>query len=319
MMKRMLVIFMFIILNTLAFSAGSDSNGSTNYQFLKMDVSARSLALGGAFCAVADDATGTRYNPAGLRLLVRPEVSFTHMEWIEDFRVENISYGKPLGISRAIGYNLFYISMAEDLIGRDEDGYPTGALKYEQSYFSFSWATRLDRYDNYLFGVNAKYAREILDYSENNALSFDLGLLLKLYRNVKFGMTVRNIGQSSESLPVETRAGISIEKPKSGLSIDTYKFKDSNLRCAIGYEYFIKEYFAIRTGYNSSLSDLGDLLDYENMSQVSDYSVAGLSLGFGILTKPLSFLGGRELNLDYAAVDYGKLGFTQIFTISMEI
>ena len=42
---------------------------------------ARSLALGGAFVAVADDATAALANPAGLTLLQRPEVSIEGRGW----------------------------------------------------------------------------------------------------------------------------------------------------------------------------------------------------------------------------------------------
>ena len=37
---------------------------------------ARALGLGGAFIAVADDATAVSFNPAGLAQLLNPEVSF---------------------------------------------------------------------------------------------------------------------------------------------------------------------------------------------------------------------------------------------------
>ncbi len=45
---------------------------------------ARSLALGGAFVAVADDATAAYANPAGLVQLVRPEISLELRTWSDD-------------------------------------------------------------------------------------------------------------------------------------------------------------------------------------------------------------------------------------------
>ena len=45
---------------------------------------ARSLGLGGAFVAVADDATAAWANPSGLMQLVRPEISFEGRAWSED-------------------------------------------------------------------------------------------------------------------------------------------------------------------------------------------------------------------------------------------
>ncbi len=45
---------------------------------------ARSLGLGGAFVAVADDATAAWANPSGLMQLVRPEISAEGRSWSED-------------------------------------------------------------------------------------------------------------------------------------------------------------------------------------------------------------------------------------------
>ncbi len=45
---------------------------------------ARSLALGGAFVAVADDATAAYANPSGLVQLVRPEISLELRTWSDD-------------------------------------------------------------------------------------------------------------------------------------------------------------------------------------------------------------------------------------------
>ncbi len=45
---------------------------------------ARSLGLGGAFVAVADDATAAWANPSGLTQLVRPEISLEGRSWSED-------------------------------------------------------------------------------------------------------------------------------------------------------------------------------------------------------------------------------------------
>jgi hypothetical protein len=45
---------------------------------------ARSLGLGGAFVAVADDATAAWANPSGLMQLVRPEISAELRSWSED-------------------------------------------------------------------------------------------------------------------------------------------------------------------------------------------------------------------------------------------
>ncbi len=51
-------------------------------QFLKIDVSARSIGMGGSFVAVANDASAIYLNPAGLAQVSGYQAMFTHTEWI---------------------------------------------------------------------------------------------------------------------------------------------------------------------------------------------------------------------------------------------
>jgi hypothetical protein len=46
---------------------------------------ARSLAMGGAFVGLADDATAAYANPAGLTVLLQPEVSLEGRSWDSSF------------------------------------------------------------------------------------------------------------------------------------------------------------------------------------------------------------------------------------------
>ena len=52
-----------------------DSEAFSGFQFNFNNPGARSLGMGGAFVAVADDATAVIANPAGLVILQRPELS----------------------------------------------------------------------------------------------------------------------------------------------------------------------------------------------------------------------------------------------------
>lgn len=49
-----------------------------NFQFSFVNPGARSTAMGGAFIGLADDATASEANPAGLTILTKPEVSFEY-------------------------------------------------------------------------------------------------------------------------------------------------------------------------------------------------------------------------------------------------
>src|SRR6266850_727723 len=73
------------------------------FRFNLINPGARSLALGGAFISLADDATAAQANPAGLSILLRPEY------FLELRRVDNggdttvLSESLPTGIGSAVG------------------------------------------------------------------------------------------------------------------------------------------------------------------------------------------------------------------------
>lgn len=88
-------------------------------QFSFSDPGARSMGFGGAFVALADDATAAFSNPAGLTQLLRPEISIEGRRWsytspfTEHGRVENLPSG--FGIDTTVG--LRTATSEDDLTG----------------------------------------------------------------------------------------------------------------------------------------------------------------------------------------------------------
>jgi long-subunit fatty acid transport protein len=79
-----LILTVFLITVMLVAPAVAQSAGAL-FETSSIGSGARAMGMGGAFVAVADDATAASWNPAGLSLLVRPEVSF-----VQDFtRLKN--------------------------------------------------------------------------------------------------------------------------------------------------------------------------------------------------------------------------------------
>ena len=65
--------------------------GTTAAQFLKIGIGARSIGMGGAFTAVADDISALYWNPAGLARMGGGQASFNHVNWIADVQYEAAS------------------------------------------------------------------------------------------------------------------------------------------------------------------------------------------------------------------------------------
>jgi len=84
-------------------SAQSDNPANAGVQFDFSLPGARSLALGGAFVAVADDATAAWSNPAGLLALTKQEVSFEGRAW--EFSSAAVQRGHAFGNPSGIGFD----------------------------------------------------------------------------------------------------------------------------------------------------------------------------------------------------------------------
>lgn len=82
-MKR-LTVTAILPLAALALAAGTLSAEQYGGEFLSIPVGARAYGLGCAFGPLADDASATYWNPAGLSALARPEVTVTHTELFGD-------------------------------------------------------------------------------------------------------------------------------------------------------------------------------------------------------------------------------------------
>ncbi len=98
--------------------SASGQEGPITFEFSFSNPGARSLGLGGAFAALADDATAAFANPAGIVQLLEPEVSIEARSWSYDtpFVRGGRASGEPTGIGldtvSGLTYGLYSNSLA---------------------------------------------------------------------------------------------------------------------------------------------------------------------------------------------------------------
>src|SRR6188474_318125 len=92
-----------LVVGPLEADAQTNSEVNAGIQFDFSLPGARSLALGGAFVAVADDATAAWSNPAGLLALRRPEISVEGRAW--NFASAAVERGHAFGSPTGVGYD----------------------------------------------------------------------------------------------------------------------------------------------------------------------------------------------------------------------
>ena len=72
--KSLLILFC----SSLLFGQQVSKTGTTAGQFLKLGVGSRAMALGGAFTAIANDASALYWNPSGLSRIKGSQILLKH-------------------------------------------------------------------------------------------------------------------------------------------------------------------------------------------------------------------------------------------------
>jgi len=145
---------------------------------------ARALGMGGAFIAVADDATAASWNPAGLSILDRPEVSFVGAAFhrIEDnsFRI----YPKADGDQTVSDLNLNYLSAAYPFTAWNR--HMVVSLNYQHLYdFTRKWNFPIG-----YSGENAIYDQNTDYQSEGSLSALGLAYCILITPQISLGLTM---------------------------------------------------------------------------------------------------------------------------------
>jgi hypothetical protein len=186
----------------LAFLTCPPASGSEKYagEFLSLGAGARPLGMGGSFVAIADDATATYWNPAGLGGLSRTEITFMRAGIFGLDSYNFLNYVQPLGSVGTFG--LSWIRLGIDDIPITElrtsgnmsasnRPFISGYMQNTENAFVLSYGRRLksgipliarqSQGTELQVGGNAKFLYNSVSRVQRNAIGFggDIGLIWK--------------------------------------------------------------------------------------------------------------------------------------------
>jgi hypothetical protein len=169
--------------------------GTTAAKFLSIPAGARALGMGGAFVAVANDATAMYWNVAGLARLNQSEAIFSHANWIADIKYNYGAVALPMGDLGTAGIS--FTSMTMDEMERTTEQEPDGTGQtFTAGSFAVGLAYAKNLTDWFSIGGNVKYVSEQIWNSSATGLAFDIGTLFNTpFAGVKFGASITNFGQ----------------------------------------------------------------------------------------------------------------------------
>ena len=179
---------------------------------------ARALAMGSAFVAVADDASTSFWNPAGLLDLTRPQILLMHSERFGDLIDRDfVSYAQPLSDDRGafaisairLGIDDIAFTSHIDLDGADgstPDGVISEAelyellgpqyadqIRYESDQEWAFFGSYARRMRDWQVGGNVKFIRQAVGDYSSFGLGIDLGLLRRaIWRQLDVGLKLQD-------------------------------------------------------------------------------------------------------------------------------
>ncbi len=251
-MKRAMVVGLALI---LVLSAVAMADGIGAFSAFKSGVGARALAMGGAFVAVADDATAACWNPAGLASLndTRLAGMSTDLYGIGGAHqyVGAVTTFANLGVG--LGWERFAITAQEV----DGDGTVGGTFEWVEQAIVGSLATNV--MDVAMAGANVKYYLADSGLGDNaGGFGFDLGVLVSLGDMFVIGVNAKDLAGSGVTWDNGTKdtvtamytAGLAMKLAEDKLVLATdVDFDGSNLgNTHIGVEFKVIDELALRGG-----------------------------------------------------------------------
>ncbi|MHB9155660.1 MAG: PorV/PorQ family protein [Endomicrobiales bacterium] len=268
------------------------ATGGQPGQFLSWGAGARSLGMGKAFFAVADDASATYWNPAGLTQIDRKEVMALHVNLFADTSYDFISYVHPTPNLGVFGMNLTRLYSGgfekvnisfdpskKDIISIENLG------SFDDVQMALTGAFGKKIKDNMSVGVSAKYITHTLDTSTNGFLTFDTTVMVEglnhNFSDLRLGFGIQNLmstkfGDTDDKLPLIFRLGASqpFLRNKLLVAFDIDKNMQANMNWHIGAEYWLINFACVRIGFEG------------------DQGIRETSAGFGVKYK--------DYGVDYA-------------------
>ena len=246
----------------LSASGALAQSGGQPGAFMSYGAGARGLGMGGAFFAVADDASASYWNPAALTLLERKEFTAMQATLFADTTLNFFTFAYPttskgtwaVSMTQLKSVGFEKISITANPAG-DEiiDVKTLGTFDSVERALAFSWGREVS--DKLSFGIMAKNISRTLDTSADSFNAIDISMLQKFSRTYRAAVGIQNVfsmasGDTEDKLPLTLKFGQALSLFKGSLlfGFDLNKPQGGSMNWRFGGEYWLMYWAALRFG-----------------------------------------------------------------------
>jgi hypothetical protein len=318
------------------FVANVSGVGTGAASFLEIGVGARAMAMGGAYGAVANDATALYWNPAGIAWIGNIQCELSHNKWLVGTYHDFAAIVIPMPSLRStIGLSYNSLDYGDELVRTVERPEGTGET-FSGRDVAVTLSYGIAFTDRFSFGFSGKYVAQRIWSETGSAMAMDVGIFYNtVVKGLRLGACVSNFGSKVElrgrhirtivdpdlgvenydrvpvnyktgefSLPLLFRVGISYERKFGSfgqvlvaMDVNHPSFATESIN--LGMEYGFANMFYLRAGYEN-------LFERDNIN--------GLTFGGGIDIVRHGMMGIR---VDYCWADWGVLDNAQRFSLGL--
>jgi flagellar hook capping protein FlgD len=265
-------------------AVAQDQNAGSPGEWLSGYTSARTLGLGGAYVATADDPLGVLWNPAGLSAMYQNELHFENAQMFEQTSINSFGFAVPGSWLPSFGITVLSMGSG-DFQKTNEMNDPLGTFKDGETAYLFTVSRAFS--PRLAVGTNLKLVQQSVEDFSAQGFGLDLGATYELTPTVKVGASMSNLGGPSlklrdvaEPYPMMMRGGVAA-MVLNGRGMVTAELDQSSglgTRVHGGAEYWLQPMLGLRVGFDNSYGTGGISYRFAPQYQV-DYAIADQDLG----------------------------------------
>lgn len=274
-------------------------SSNTGFAFLKIPSTAKSIGLAGIKTTISEDANTVFLNQSRLAYLNNNNISFNTISFFDDITIFNLSYaseGKYFNHGFGIK-NLQKLSIERTRIEGQSPITNLGTADYYDRQIMYAISRKINASSS--VGMGISYYSQKLDNMERNTFLVDLGYSKDYSDNLRFGVSVKNLGQSfsyykeKTNIPYHFSAGMYYKHDIIlHLLADLNYFKNEDIYLSLGTIINFEEYVEFYVGWQTNN-------DIKN----------SINLGLSIL--------GNNFKLTYSYKNYDYFGDLHSFNLSI--